>query len=263
MSEILLARIVEALSGVEGLKAIVLGGSRARGTHDEHSDYDIGLYYRDDFDFAHLSRQATSLDGRPDCVVPPGGWGPWINGGGWLVVEGQRVDLIYRELGKVQRIVEACARGEFEVFEVPGHPFGFLSTIYAGEVAVCQPLWSADDSLNSLEATFSDDLAEALLGRYEWEAGFSLVLAQKAASRDERVYLSGCLFRAVTCLCMVLHARNRHWWLNEKGAVRIAGSLPGAPSDFFDLARLAGGGDLQAAERLHSLVLPEREVRLV
>jgi hypothetical protein len=23
----------------------------------------------------------------------------------------------------------------------PGHPFGFLSSIYVGEVALCQPLW--------------------------------------------------------------------------------------------------------------------------
>jgi predicted nucleotidyltransferase len=41
----LLARVVEALRPVGGLAALVLGGSRARGTAGPASDYDLGLYY--------------------------------------------------------------------------------------------------------------------------------------------------------------------------------------------------------------------------
>ena len=41
----LLQRIVPALADVPGVAAIALGGSRARGTATETSDYDIGLYY--------------------------------------------------------------------------------------------------------------------------------------------------------------------------------------------------------------------------
>jgi predicted nucleotidyltransferase len=42
----LLARITPALAGVPGVGAVVLGGSRARGTATENSDYDLGLYFR-------------------------------------------------------------------------------------------------------------------------------------------------------------------------------------------------------------------------
>ena len=38
-------RLVPALADVPGVNAIVLGGSRARGTATENSDYDLGLYY--------------------------------------------------------------------------------------------------------------------------------------------------------------------------------------------------------------------------
>src|SRR5690242_6573877 len=41
----LLQCIVPALAEVPGVAAIALGGSRARGTATETSDYDIGLYY--------------------------------------------------------------------------------------------------------------------------------------------------------------------------------------------------------------------------
>ncbi|WP_456849875.1 nucleotidyltransferase domain-containing protein [Bradyrhizobium sp. USDA 4504] len=42
----LLARIIPVIAAVSGVAAIVLGGSRARGTAHDTSDTDIGLYYR-------------------------------------------------------------------------------------------------------------------------------------------------------------------------------------------------------------------------
>lgn len=40
-----LSKVVEHLSKVSGVKAIALGGSQSRNEADEHSDFDIGLYY--------------------------------------------------------------------------------------------------------------------------------------------------------------------------------------------------------------------------
>ncbi|RVX41729.1 nucleotidyltransferase-like protein [Nonomuraea polychroma] len=38
--------VAARLAGVPGVAAVVLGGSRARGTHRPDSDIDLGLYYR-------------------------------------------------------------------------------------------------------------------------------------------------------------------------------------------------------------------------
>src|SRR4029077_16871396 len=46
--EVLIGRLVRAFGGVPGVRAIVLGGSRARGEATAQSDYDIGLYYEPD-----------------------------------------------------------------------------------------------------------------------------------------------------------------------------------------------------------------------
>jgi len=86
--EELIADAVQRLRPVHGVAAIVLGGSRARGAHAPSSDVDLGIYYQPErpLDLAALTRVAAGLDDlrRPDLLTPIGGWGPWINGGGWL-----------------------------------------------------------------------------------------------------------------------------------------------------------------------------------
>ncbi|PJG53144.1 hypothetical protein CVM73_22540 [Bradyrhizobium forestalis] len=42
----LLTRLKSVLADVPGVQAVVLGGSRARGSAHAASDYDIGLYYK-------------------------------------------------------------------------------------------------------------------------------------------------------------------------------------------------------------------------
>lgn len=48
--ESILESIVNAFKTVEGVDAIVLGGSRATKTENEFSDIDIGIYYNEEFD---------------------------------------------------------------------------------------------------------------------------------------------------------------------------------------------------------------------
>jgi predicted nucleotidyltransferase len=47
-SESDLDKLVDAISRVEGVLAIILFGSRARGDYDEYSDYDILVVFKDD-----------------------------------------------------------------------------------------------------------------------------------------------------------------------------------------------------------------------
>jgi len=43
-----LNRLVQAITKTEGIVAIILFGSRARGDYDEHSDYDLLVVFKDD-----------------------------------------------------------------------------------------------------------------------------------------------------------------------------------------------------------------------
>ena len=119
------------LAEVPGVAAIALGGSRARGTATETSDYDIGLYYSAErpLDTDRLLQAARTLVDKPEAaeVTPIGGWGPWIVGGGWLSVDGRKVDLLYRSIEAVSDVIDKCRAGEVDMHYQPGHPHGFCT----------------------------------------------------------------------------------------------------------------------------------------
>lgn len=265
--ERLLGELTEILSAVPGVRAIALGGSRARGTATPHSDYDIGLYYDGDapIDVAALGRVAIEIDDRGDAasVTPIGGWGPWIDGGGWLVIEEMRVDLLYRDLARVGRVIEDCRAGRVEVAYQPGHPHAFISSIYMGEVALCKTLHDPDGALAALRARttpYPDALKRELRRRFEWEARFSLENAAKSTTRADTAYIVGCVFRAVACLCQSLHAINGVYLLNEKGAVAGVTRLTHKPTAFAErvgmtLRDVSSGSYASGLERLDELIV--------
>lgn len=79
-----LREVADSLTTVPGIRAVVLGGSRARGTHHAGSDVDLGLYYdRQTLDLVALQDRAASWNSNgPVEVTAPGSWGPWVDGGG-------------------------------------------------------------------------------------------------------------------------------------------------------------------------------------
>jgi nucleotidyltransferase-like protein len=146
-----LERFVERLKQVPGIIAIVAGGSKARGTADLYSDTDLGLYFdqQNPLNISVLDTVAAEYDDRGcrGLVTAIGEWGPWINGGGWLQMDGHPVDLLYRETTKIEAVLDDAIDGRVEIAYQPGHPFGFLSSIYVSEVALCSPLWDPDFGL--------------------------------------------------------------------------------------------------------------------
>jgi predicted nucleotidyltransferase len=233
----LITSIVDRLKTAPGIEAIVLGGSRARGTHTDSSDVDLGMYYYPStpLDLEALARVATEIDDehRENLITEFGGWGPWINGGGWLKVGGLPVDFIYRDLDKVTQIINACREGRIEIVYQPGHPFGFVSSIYLSEVALCRPLWDPHRIMETLKEQvipYPAGLKKTIINSFWWEVDFSLAIAQKSISRADVTYAAGCCFRAVTCLMQVLFAVNEQYWMNEKGAVALAGEFPKSPT---------------------------------
>jgi Nucleotidyltransferase domain len=268
----LLARILPVLAGIPGVAAIVLGGSRARGTAHAASDYDIGLYYREAalLDTDRLGAAVTGIVDEPAAVrvTPVGEWGPWIVGGAWLAVGGCKIDLLYRSIDKVTATIEACRRGDVSMHYQPGHPHGFCSAIWMGEIALCRPLHDPDGLMTALKARtapYPSTLRDALIRRFQWEILFSIENAEIALPRGDGTHIAGCAYRALGCIGEVLFALNGQYLINEKGALSAATAFPVTVHDLTkrvaDVWRLIGSGQHVAAlQTLHSLAHDIREI---
>ena len=268
----LLQRVVTALAEVEGIAAIVLGGSRARGTAHAASDYDIGLHFSStrplDTDELLLAVKTFVDDPAAATVTVVGAWGPWIVGGAWLSVEGHKVDLLYRNVEAVADVIEACRAGEISMHYQAGHPHGFCSAIWMGEIALCEVLYDPVGLIAALKAKtvpYPAQLGNALIRRFGWEIPFAIENGELAASRDEQTHVAGCTYRALACTAQVLFALNGRYLITEKGALAEAATFPLTIPNLMgrttQVWRFIGAGDfLRAFAMLRAM---EREVNLL
>ena len=233
------AKVAKKLAAIDGVVAVTLGGSTSRGAADAASDVDLGVYYRAEKkprieSFRELAA-ALDDDGKPLTVTGYGDWGPWINGGAWLRVDGKRVDWLYRELGHVVQTITECRAGRVGVDYQPGHPHGWNHHVYMGEIAECAILQDPAGVLKAMKqlaAEYPDGLRRGLLERHLWEASFTLETVAKSPKRGDVAYVSGALYRCTAALVQVIFALNRRYFLNEKGSVAAAGAMKRSPKGF-------------------------------
>lgn len=267
----LVARVVEGLAEVPGIVAVAVGGSRARGEADAHSDVDLGLYYAPARppQIARLRALARKLGaGRSAATVTAlGGWGPWIDGGAWLEIEAQRVDWIYRDLSRVERSVTDARCGIISSHYQPGHPHAFHSYIYAGEAHHAVIRYDPLGKLAALQRRtrpYPAALRDAIRRSFLWQARFALEAAEKSARRGDVFHFAGLLFQSAACLLQVLFAANRRYFLNEKGSLAATDSFALHPPRFRSRIRriLSEPGTLPARleERVAEMAALVREV---
>ncbi|MEG0540976.1 MAG: nucleotidyltransferase domain-containing protein [Angelakisella sp.] len=238
--ERLLRSLVSGFGDLAGVDAIVLGGSQPTRTSVEGSDIDIGIYYNEEtLDLTALQKRGQELDdqGREKVITQLGEWGPWINGGGWLTVEGIPVDILFRSSRKVASVIDDCLSGIISIDYQCGHPFGFVNAIYMGELASCRILHCNNRVIPELRerlSTFPEGYRRAAIEKFLWECDFSLKCGHKAVSRGDVLYAAGSLFRSAICLLQVLYAYNGLYMLNEKGSLGRLQKKPDAwmPSGF-------------------------------
>lgn len=237
--EKLIEEIAAKFEGVPGVVGVVLGGSRARGNNRPDSDIDIGIYYDESqrFDVRDIDVIAARLDDerRENLITPLGMWGPWINGGGWLVVQGYHVDLIFRDSKRVSQVIDDCLSGNVSAHYHAGHPHAYLNAMYMGEIATCRILYDPTGQIAEYKAKtipYPDKLKEAITRYFLFEADFSLQFAEKNADHDDPAYVSGCCFRTISCLNQVLFAANDEYCINEKKAVAMVDGFASKPVDY-------------------------------
>jgi predicted nucleotidyltransferase len=235
----LVSMLAERLGTIRGVKAVVLGGSHARGLARRESDIDLGILYSesDRFSIQCIRELASELNDTPAPIVCGFyEWGPWVNGGAWLTIGGQRVDLLYRGLEHVERVIGDAEAGKYQLDYAQQPPFGFFSATYLGEVAVCIPLFDPDELVEGLKRQVADypkALRRAVVQDQLWAAKLDLVaFAPKFALRGDVYGTSACLTRAVNLVVLALYALNRKYVLSDKTAFAEIADFGLAPQAF-------------------------------
>jgi predicted nucleotidyltransferase len=248
----LVSSLAERLGSIRGIRAVVLGGSYARGRARPGSDIDLGLLYSEaaPFSIQSVRELAEAVNDTPRPVVTDFyGWGQWVNGGAWLTVGGQRVDFIYRSVEHLERVIAEAEAGRYQLDYAQQPPFGFFSVTYLGEIAVGIPLYDPEARLDSLKrriAEYPEALRSAVVRDYLWSAEFGLAaFARKFAARSDVYGTAACLTRAVNQLILALFALNRRYPINDKTFLEEVAELERAPADFGQRVRatLARLGD--------------------
>jgi len=223
--------VTARLAALPGVLAVTLGGSRAQGTHRPDSDWDLSVYYRGTFDPQDLRDV-----GWPGEVFELGGWGGGVyNGGAWLRIDGRPVDVHYRDLDVVDRVLAQARAGRFEIERLQFHLAGIPTYLVLAELAVSQVLHGSLAKPSyppALRAAAPDvwwHVAEQVFG-----------YARDGHARHGRVAQS--IGLAVTAASQAAHAilaARGEWVTNEKTLLTRAG--------LGELDRLLVGADPVAA----------------
>jgi predicted nucleotidyltransferase len=237
--------VARRLSEVEGVIAVVLGGSHARGDAKPNSDIDLAMYYHPEnpLNVWQLRALADELEKADPTLklyedrgpTELGGWGPFINGGAWLAIQGQRMDWLYSNIAEVQQAITDAVNGKSVLHHRPGHPHGFHTHMFAGQVHVAKALYDPKGEFGKLKEQvleYPPRLREFLIQSFSWQAEFAITIAEKSAKRGETYYVAGCLFQSAACLVQVLFALNKQFFLNEKGSVDLVETFELKPQDF-------------------------------
>ena len=208
----------DGLARLPGVRAVALGGSRATGTHRPDSDWDFAIYYRTNFDPQHLRDL-----GWPGEVSEVGGWGGGVfNGGAWLLIDGRRVDVHYRDLDSIEHELAESGQGRFRIEPLMFHLAGIPSYLVLAELATNRVL-SGELPRPDYPAALRGPAREVWWYRAERTFGYALDYYVPIGRVSECVGLIG--QAAAQAAHAVLAARGQ-WVTNDKRLLDLAGLRP-------------------------------------
>jgi hypothetical protein len=235
---VLLEQLVDQLSQIGGMSAIVLGGSYASGTQHEKSDMDIGLYYSEakPFSIVDIRRIAenVSVDGKA-TVTGFYEWGAWVNGGAWIHTSQGKVDFLYRNLDQVQRTIAEAQQGisRHDYDQQPA--YGFYSVIYLAETHICIPLHDPGLLIAKLKRDveiYPPRLKQKVIADSLWAAEFTLSHAHGFAAQGDIYNTVGCLTRVVSNITQALFALNESYFIRDKKVLETVARFPNLPASY-------------------------------
>jgi predicted nucleotidyltransferase len=233
----LLDDITAELKLIDGVKAIVLGGSYAVGLATDNSDLDIGVYYSEQkpFDIERIRIVANKFSNNElPTVTGFYEWGHWVNGGAWINTTNGEVDLLYKNIDQIEKTIDNAKNGIWENNFEQQPPYGFSSIIFLAETHSSIPLYDPENIISKLKASinkYPQKLKQSVVQQSLWSAEFTIWQAEKFAGKTDMYNTVGCLTRAMNSIVSALFAVNEIYPMGDKRAVEIIEKTKNKPVD--------------------------------
>ena len=166
----------KALSSIDGVVAVGLGGSRGLGMADENSDYDFVLFRSS----GKLVATQLIVDTIKQFTDPA-----HIRGNAALVsaqVAGKKIEIVQKDLSQVAKEISMARNGQFRRTIRKLFPHGDLSTGLISHIIHLELCSEKDESVSSLRRLaepFPPLLIGALIKTFMAEAGITVIHANK------------------------------------------------------------------------------------
>jgi hypothetical protein len=141
-----------------------------------------------------------------------------MNGGAWLKVAGQEVDVILRDLDVVEHRRRRAEEGEFEVDPLLGYLAGIPTYTLSAELESCRVLHGSIPA-----APYPPLLQTAAPPWWRFRRSFSLDYARMHARRANVLGATGQAAKAVMEEAHAILCDRGEWVCNEKRLTEIAG----------------------------------------
>jgi predicted nucleotidyltransferase len=234
----LLDDFTSELKFIDGVKAIVLGGSYAVGLATENSDLDIGIYYSEQshFDIEKIKTIANKFSNNDQPTVTGFyEWGPWVNGGAWINTAKGEVDLLYKNIDQILKAIDNAKNGIWENNFEQQPPYGFSSIIFLAETHSCIPLYDPENVISKLKDSvkqYPQKLKQSVVQQSLWSAEFTIWQAEKFAGKTDMYNTVGCLTRAMYSIVSTLFALNEIYPMGDKRAIETIDKTKNKPINF-------------------------------
>ena len=119
------------------------------------------------------------------------------------------MDLILRDIKRVEQIMKDTEHGIVTANYQTGHPHGYISAMYRGELAISKILYAKNESLCELKKqaeTYPNALQKSLVNFFMFEAGFSLMFVKAVIMQN--FVVSFAVDAIIGCVCFVILMRN-------------------------------------------------------
>lgn len=233
----------------EGKCAIALAGAHAKGTADAASDIDLYV-------FAERAKpRAQRLELIRRAADP--GTTPWVEdfdaapwGGGMdFLYQGTPVEAVGRTLSRMDRVVEDCLAGRFEIIPATWTSNGYYTFIYLCELSFLKPVWDPDGILAAYQqraAVYPEPLRRSILETFLGRAGTWIgnFHYESAVRRGDILFTAPIVLHTVLDMVQVVFALNRVYFTGDKKLEAALARLSYCP---------------EALKRLDILLAPSRD----